>query len=230
MQLVTDHFSGYIFTGRFYVQGPRRPCTLLRLGRCPPDSTFHRAGLAVRHEDVALSPDRLDITRIGWVGFEQAPQPPYGHVETAVPIRSGLTAQLLVQLRTREYDHLVFHEDLQRRKFAGTQRHPFAVVTQLARGKIDFIGAKAVRRPVLRRARRRRVATSQDRADAGKQFAWIEGFGQVIVRAQFEPDHAVDYIRTRRQEDHGDVVAGRTQFAQRTDAVLLGHHHVEHDD
>lgn len=52
------------------------------------------------------------------------------------------------------------------------------------------------------------------------------GLRNVVVRAEFEPDDAVDGVAARREHKHGNV----RLFAQNLehfDAVHLGHHHVE---
>src|SRR5580698_11643391 len=101
---------------------------------------------------------------------------------------------------------------------------------QFASGEIDFEGSKTVGRPLFRCARYGGVAASKDGADAREEFSWIEGLGEIVVSAEFKADHAIDDVRARGQEDDRDVVAGRTQIAQCADAILLRHHHVEHDD
>ena len=53
----------------------------------------------------------------------------------------------------------------------------------------------------------RGVAAAQDRAQAGQQFAWLEWFGQVVIRAHFEPDDAVHRVATGGQRQDGAVGA-----------------------
>ncbi|CAM2192328.1 protein of unknown function [Paraburkholderia kururiensis] len=206
-----------------------------RAARLPGNRTARavalgRACLALRHEDVALPPDGLDVARLGRIGLDQTAQAPDRHVEAAVAVGGRVAAQPFVELGARDDRHLVLDEDLERSEFAGTQRHALAVAAQFARREVHFERAEAVRRTNLGRARRHRALPAQHRADARHQLARIEGLGQIVVGAQFETHDAVDHVGARGEKDDRNVVARGTQLAQRGDAVLLGHHDVEHDD
>jgi hypothetical protein len=116
-------------------------------------------------------------------------------------------------LCAREYRHRVVDEDFQHREFARTQCDPFAVAAQFASRKIHFEAAETIRRAMLGRTRRNRAASTQHRSDARDQLAWFEWFAEIVVGAEFEADHAVDHVGARRQQNHGDVVAGEAQCA-----------------
>jgi hypothetical protein len=64
---------------------------------------------------------------------------------------------------------------------------------------------------------------------AGQQFARVEGLAQVVVGADFEADDAVDVLALGGEHDDRGAVVGRAQAAADRQAVLAGHHQVEHD-
>ena len=101
---------------------------------------------------------------------------------------------------------------------------------QRARLEVQREAAEVERLALLRRRRRRqRAAAAQHRLHAREQLARIERLAEVVVRAEFQPDDAVDVVRTRGEHDHRDVVARRAQLAQRREPVDARHHQVEHD-
>ena len=69
--------------------------------------------------------------------------------------------------------------------------------------------AERERLALLRRGRRHRAATPQHGLHARQQFARIERFAEVIVCPKLDTHDAVDIVGTRRQHDHGNIVAGR---------------------
>ena len=144
-------------------------------------------------------------------------------------MRFAIAVQFLQQLRARQHGHRVSDEHFQHGEFARTQRDAFTVAAQFARRKIHFETAEPIWRALLRRARRNRAATAQHRANPRDQLARFEGLAEIIVGAEFEADHAIDRIGARGQQNHGNIVAGDAQRAQRADAVELRHHDVEHD-
>ena len=81
-------------------------------------------------------------------------------------------------------------------------------------------------------ARRRRAGgphAAQHRPHAGDEFARVERLGQVVVRADFQAEHAVGGRAPGRQHDDGHLrlPAHPAQHLQPADA---GQHHVEHHD
>src|SRR5205823_6776539 len=42
---------------------------------------------------------------------------------------------------------------------------------------------------------------AQDRLDPSEELAWIEGLRQAVIRAELEPDDAVDVLAARGQHD-----------------------------
>lgn len=122
-------------------------------------------------------------------------------------------------------------EDLEQRVLAFGELHARAVLEQCARRKIEREGAEAERLAFLagQRAGRDRAVAPQHRVNAGEQFLWQEGFAQVVVGTEFEPEHAVHAFRARGQHDHGNRIAARAQLLERGQAVDARHHEIEHD-
>ena len=61
---------------------------------------------------------------------------------------------------------------------------------------------------------------------AGQQFARIERLGEVVIRAHFQPDDAIDVLAARSQHDDGHLRFGADLAAQ-AEAVFARQHHVE---
>ena len=71
--------------------------------------------------------------------------------------------------------------------------------------------------------------SAHDRARARQQFARTEGFGQIIVGAHFQANHAIDLVALGRQHQDRDRVPGAQPAADRR-AVLAGKHQIEDDE
>src|SRR5690606_17392044 len=57
-------------------------------------------------------------------------------------------------------------------------------------------------------------------------LSWVERLRQVIVRAELEPDNAIDIVAARGQHDHGDVAAPANPL-QHLEPAEAGKHDVE---
>ena len=102
-------------------------------------------------------------------------------------------------------------------------------VGQLAFQRIEPPAVKDQVRLFLRRGRSAALGrAAQDRADPGDQFARLERFGHVIVRADFQPDDPVGRLAPRGQQDGRDGLRFSEVAAQRQ-PVLARHHDVEQD-
>jgi hypothetical protein len=64
---------------------------------------------------------------------------------------------------------------------------------------------------------------------AGQQLARVERLAQVVVGADFQADDAVDVLALGGEHDDRGAVVGGAQAAADGQAVLAGHHQVEHD-
>lgn len=62
--------------------------------------------------------------------------------------------------------------------------------------------------------------------DARGEFAGIEGFWKVVVRADFKAEDAVDVFTARRQHDNRDA-GGSSNFLEDVEAAKAGKHNVE---
>ncbi len=71
-------------------------------------------------------------------------------------------------------------------------------------------------------------STAADGADAGKEFAGVEGLGEVVVGAHLEADDAVDVFAARGEEE--DAVGGcGAEAGEDFEAVDAREHDVEED-
>jgi hypothetical protein len=73
------------------------------------------------------------------------------------------------------------------------------------------------------------LAKSTDRLHAAAELPHREGLGDVVVRAQLEPEHLVELLGLGREHDDRDR-ALRAQLPAHVEAVHLREHHVEHDE
>ena len=69
--------------------------------------------------------------------------------------------------------------------------------------------------------------TAQHRPHAGQKFARIARLGQIVVRAQLQPDDPVRLLAHGAQHHDGRTFA--RQAARDRQAVLARHHQVQHD-
>ncbi|MCY1433385.1 hypothetical protein D9M71_494120 [compost metagenome] len=75
---------------------------------------------------------------------------------------------------------------------------------------------------------RRRVATAQDCAQAGGQFPWVAGLGQVIVGAEFQAEDTVQRFAPGREHQYGQVRVIAAQLLEQFQAAAIGQHHIQH--
>src|SRR5690606_18583797 len=178
---------------------------------------------AVRYEDIAQAPYRLDEHRLGGVWLDQLAQPGDLHVQATVEGFVFATPCKFHEFVAGQRDLGMAGEYLQHRELTRGDGYGLVVLGECTRRQIQHIGAEldgfvflAWRARVFFRA-----ATTQNGVDAGEQFAGIEGFGQVVVRTHLQPDDAVDLFRLGRENDDGGIVVtppeatadGQTIFA-----------------
>src|SRR3546814_3640794 len=70
---------------------------------------------------------------------------------------------------------------------------------------------------------------AQHRADARDKLARIEGFDDIIVGADLQPDDAFGILGARGQQDDGNA-ARLAQMAGQRQTILAGHHNVADDE
>ena len=72
----------------------------------------------------------------------------------------------------------------------------------------------------------RRLHAAQHRAHPANQFARAKRLGDIIIRAQLQPTHAVIFIPARGQHDYRHIRCFAQQ-PQRLEAIHLWHHHIK---
>src|SRR5664279_2268361 len=212
-----------------FCRGRRLPVRVATLA-CGRD---HRSsGGAVRHEDVADAPHRLDVARLRRVGLDHLPEARDLHVEAAVEGLELAAARELRELVARQRLARMSHQCLQHRELAGREGDLLAVLGEPAQCQVEHEGAEADGLGVERgRARRFHLRPApQHGVDAGEQLARIEGFGKVVVGADLEADDAVDILDLGGEHDDRRHVVGGAQAPADRQAVLAGQHQVEDDE
>ena len=74
------------------------------------------------------------------------------------------------------------------------------------------------------------AGASKDGADAGEDFADAEGFGDVVVGAEFQPDDGINFFGFGSEEEKGDLGVFASDAPADFVAIQLGHHDVEADE
>ncbi len=72
-------------------------------------------------------------------------------------------------------------------------------------------------------------AAAQHGMDACQQLPGVEGFGQIVVRTDFQADDAIHVFAFGREHDDGRLVVGCAKPAANGQAVFARHHQVQHD-
>ena len=70
------------------------------------------------------------------------------------------------------------------------------------------------------------TVAAEHRLDPGGDLAWAERLGDVVIRADAQPDEFVDLLRPCGDQDDVDVAEG-AQLAEHLEPVDPGHHHVQ---
>ncbi len=107
---------------------------------------------------------------------------------------------------------------------------------QLGRGELQFLpvlghrhrGAVDDQRAERRRVARLALPAAQHRADPGVQHPALHGLDHVVVGAGLQPDHHVDVVAARGQQDDRQLVGPADPPAD-LETVDSGQHDVEHD-
>src|ERR1043166_5687053 len=174
----------------------------------------HRLLLStVRDEYVAEAPHRLNVDRFARVGFDQPAQARNLHVYAAVEGLELAPAGELHQFVARERLARVLDQRLQQRELTGGERHVGAPTREIAGTQVE--GERAERDAFVGHARRAgrggRTAAAQNRVDARHQLARVERLGQIVVRAHFQADDAIDLVAFGREHYDGNIVAAAAQ-------------------
>ena len=168
---------------------------------------------------------------VGGIGFNQLAQTADLDVQAAVKRFQFTAPGQLSQSLTRQGYPGVAHQGLQHGKFTCGQGDVFVVFAQCAFAQVKLEWAEGGYAFFSGRATRQfgGGAPAQHRVNAGQQFAWVEGFGQVVVSAQFQPDDAVGFVAFGCQHDDGCAFPRRTQAFADRQTVFPRHHQVKND-
>jgi hypothetical protein len=61
----------------------------------------------------------------------------------------------------------------------------------------------------------------------GEQHARVDRLGEVIIGPEFQAEHLIEILITRRQHDHRHAITNGTQFAADLESILTGQHDIE---
>jgi hypothetical protein len=129
----------------------------------------------------------------------------------------------------RQHPARMAREHLQQIELVGRHRPVFPIDACLTGGRVDIEAPEAQDLFGLRIARRQTArAAAGNGAQPRQQLARLERFGEIVVGADLQPDHAVERVAARRQHEHGQI-AVRAQAAADVEAVAVGQHEVEHE-
>lgn len=165
-------------------------------------------------EQIAVSAHRFDESRLARVVAQLAPKPRELHVDRAIDRGRGVAARPVEKLVACKDSPRTANEGDQEREFPAGENDRRSIRTSdgaivdidsPSGEAIDF----AIRARLDRRLPRRLLTSSQDRADARREFARIEGFGELVVGADFKSDDAVDVFAARRENNDWWALACR---------------------
>src|ERR1700760_950122 len=129
------------------------------------------------------------------------------------------------KLFARDDTPCIPQEHLQQTELDASEINRNAVHPYFARGriKLDLTDDDGVA------GGRRARSAAQDGTDARDQFTRVEGLGQVVVRADFEPENTIDVFAARGKDEHRNrrVCA---YPAQHIESAHAGQHEVEDDE
>ncbi|MNL29713.1 hypothetical protein D3C87_1514060 [compost metagenome] len=115
---------------------------------------------------------------------------------------------------------------------AAERDHGAVVIEQVPGGSVQAPAAEGQQPPAFgdHQVRRQHPRAAQYGVDTREQFTGGERFDQVIVGAHFQADDAVGFIVAGGEHQYrsGLVFAG-AQLAAEHQAIVAGHHDVEHD-
>jgi hypothetical protein len=158
--------------------------------------------------DAALRP--YDARR-AHVSFQFAPQPQHLYVDAPIEnvfVHAGGLEELLAgewPLRSLQKCH-------EQGIFAFGQRHGNLIrAYQAAVVAFEFPAAKFKSAPLwlARSGETAELVPPQNCPDARKQFSEAERLGHVVVRTEFEADHAIDFLQpVPGGDDHGNIGVG----------------------
>src|SRR5712671_120023 len=189
-------------------------------------------------EQISAASDGADHRRFGRIDLDFAPNSHDPQVHGAIEGLGVTRVGQFQQSLARQHPLRIGRENLEQAEFGSGQRVLIALVVaqrlrleiepfrsephQLVFRRLRSRGVRGCRRPDRRTA-------PQHRADPRHQFTQFAGLCDVIVRAEFQPDDAVDRARGSGQHDDRNIGAA-FQVADDRKPVFLRHIQVEHDE
>src|SRR5581483_4259385 len=134
--------------------------------------------------------------------LERAAQPADVNVDGSLVALEFEPPHALQQDRPRERDAGVACELQQQRELTRLERDAGAVDARFARGFVDFQAAETQRR---RKGDRARSRAAREGFDARDHLARRERLDDVVVGADLQADDAIDFLRSRRQDENGKL-------------------------
>ena len=101
-------------------------------------------------------------------------------------------------------------------------------MTELSRTQLEARQIEGERTEVDHLLLGTRLGAPEDRRDAQQQLTRLERLDQIVVGAALEPGDPIVRLASGGQQQDRDV-AGEAQAPCQRHAVLVGQHHVEHD-
>ncbi len=185
--------------------------------------------VAVWHENVAHAPDRLDIARLGRIGFDQAAQTRDLHIDGALQGIPFTTTGKVHQLVAGQGFTGVLHQRLEHCELTGGEHMHLVALLQLASAEEQLVVTEGHRLVfTARRARHLWRLAAQHGTYPRQQFTRIERLGQVIVGPLLQPLDATGLVALGGKHDDRNLIAAFTQAVAGRQAVLTGHHQVQY--
>src|SRR6185312_943546 len=151
--------------------------------------------LSRKEINVTAATDGLDTLLLSVIRSQLAPEIAYMHVNTAIHGRHWPAQRSLRKVLTADDFAWTTQKGIQKIKFRSGKRYRLAVAGNAAGIRVQIDPGQMDRL----RGRRRSASsgTAQNRAQTGNQFTGIEGFGQIVVRSQFQAQNAVKLAAAR---------------------------------
>jgi hypothetical protein len=118
----------------------------------------------------------------------------------------------------------VRHQQMQEIELAGREHDRIPVLRDRPRRGVETEGSDLERAPLFARA-----SPAHDGPDPSRELPRREGFDDVVVGAQLEPEDAIDLLPSRG-EHHDRDIRSLTDLASEITSVSVRQHHVEQDE
>ena len=193
----------------------RQPTQTAECGSFP-----HRSAMS----SISRPPSRLQIGRIGGVLFDLAPQSIDQDIDRSLLCRAPRSRQRLARndragIGAEQAKHLALAFGDADRLVAGAQLSALERECEASEAHDGRLGA----------ADRCGPRASKHRADPQEQLARLKRLGQIVVDANFQAAYAILRFAARRQHQDWHL-RPPAQSGGEIEAILAGHHDVQHDD